>query len=629
MFNEWINSLRLSVRFGAGLALLILYLSPHAHCQDFNFELPGYAVGGEVGYYFTTAKSGDAARSYQNAATASMVGKSYIWQPWFAGLTGALNATQFTSSVEDSGSTANAFSGRIGVAVLPLSDYPTNIEYVHTDNRTKTESSSEVASENDDKIAYSDSIDINTSVNWDQTLNFSGGMGYSKTTQEGSAEQNQLNSYLGFNKNFDKHLVAGNLNSSFAESKSLSTDSSDSSSVSNIGSVRHQYTPWTNVIYDSTSTLLFSNNEATEQTTDDLLFQTTSTLQWTPTEYPLSVTAASRSVTQKSETSITASDSTAGETLVENQSLNSRVGANYRFNDNMNFDASINGSLDSSELTTTVATDSDSGAEPIDGALIMTYGGSAGASYASDPRDILDVKWRWSSGAQTTLGGSTEADPTYALSIHTDQSFDRQFQVSYIGPVVSSLTQNLQVSMASETMPIGYLSHATNFSHSSGEDTSWTLVSFTASDSRTLSSTDQTASQLFNLQMTKGLQMGFTSTWTANLTAQLTHQGATDETEGKWDTFTQGKIGYVGMDFLGIRQLSLNADLSFDANRLTPISFSTPSEGDTDAVAWRRQFTTGLTYMIGRIRSNLRFTLSQDQTNQIADMLMFQISRGF
>lgn len=584
-------------------------------------EFPPVRYGGIAAYTFRTSKSGDADRRMSNAATGSLVGDSFIWQPWFVTVGGQLNAQQLTSSTGENNSSSTILSGRFGLGILPKSNFPVNFSYARTDSR--------IINEDDSIATISDSLNLSGSLRWDQTLNFNTGLSYGTSSQKQS-KQNNFGFRFGGSKKFDKHDVDVTTRTNLSDQSGLGADAANQSTLSNILSIHHLYKPWPNVVYDSTSTILISTRKSTAARGEDFTMQTASVLQWTPKEYPITITGAGRTVTHKSTSQVVQSATTAGNTLIEQQSINGRVGATYSYSDRLNFDSSIYGSVEANDSDSTAATGSTPANREKNGSSEMTYGGNIGSTYMGFKKRVLGFNWNWTAGASGAMDGGTNAEKTLSESVFGNQSAYQEFDIPYIGPIDFSLNEGLRINHAKGAPPTGNLTHSASLSHSVGQGASWTVISFSGSENRVISAAKQSTSHLLNLQLTKELRSGISTTWSADITAQMSRQTSSDDKETRsWETYSQGKLGFRTQDVFDLRRLDFNSQIQFAANRLTPLSFETSSIDDEDPVTWTRRFSAGLRYSIGMVSAELKFSLSQNQKKDLTDLLFFTISRRF
>jgi hypothetical protein len=95
--------------------------------EEQSWGMPPMPWRAQLGLDASTTKSGSNFSSNTFSKRLSASTSSYIWQPWFLGLSGSLSASQSDSSSNTGKTRGNSFSGALSANVLPRSRYPATI----------------------------------------------------------------------------------------------------------------------------------------------------------------------------------------------------------------------------------------------------------------------------------------------------------------------------------------------------------------------------------------------------------------------------------------------------------------------------------------------------------------------
>jgi len=595
--------------------------------SSFNIPLPPVAISGNVGYTFQTLKSGDNDRTFRHLANTTLIGQSYIWQPWFSTVNGFMTLSQNRSTEGNDTFNAGNITGEINVDFLPLSNYPTTLSYARTDTSQSTSDSSQWST--------SETIGLGSKVRWDQTLNFSTNMDHSVSSQSDSADVTTSSISIGGDKVFTDNEVGVRVRYSTRdqspgnETSSTATATSEAENQDTAAlSIRHQYTPWESVSYDSTSSFLLDTAETTAEQRDVTTMQATSTLRWTPEDSPMSVSVVWGGLSDTTETNYTNDSTVSGDTSSKRSTYNGRVGLIYDFTDQLTGDVSLNGTLRDVSTNSTAATDTDIEGNENDLSNAILVGGSANLNYTALPETLWGGSWYWNAGGSVDAqGGNTDAFAN-SQTIKGGQTFARGVVVPFLGNIDWSANQNASLEQSTSDGVVPNISHSTVASFQEMEGERWTLMSLSAADTRALGGENQSSSQLFNMQITKGLEPDINSSWNANITLQVSRQ-VQGGGEGVWNSSSQGGIGYQRRNFLSVRALDLDTRLNLASSTFAPVSFQTAKDAETDSVTWNRELTTTLKYTIGQIAVQGRLQFSQNQQKEISDIFVLSILRSF
>lgn len=604
---------------------------PDIYLPDVPFPdipLPPIQTFGNFGYTFQTTKNSDNDRAFRSLLNGTLIANSYIWQPWFSTVTSALTFSQAQQSFGSSETSNGNITGDLGFNILPSSDYPTTINFSRTD---LTASAEETETE-----TMTNAVSIGSRVKWDQTLSVLTNLDYSVQNQDDATEQTYGAFSVRVNKSLDEHLFNATIDlSQRANEETVSNGGTDQSTAQAI--LRHQFSPWENVFYDSTSSVLMGKDVSDVQESEQLTTLASSTLRWSPKEYPFSASAAWTALTDEEIASQSNGATASGITESKKTNLNGRLGLIYNYSDNLTMDASADGAVRMQNTTSTEATDSNANSANNPPTRI-TSGAAAGISYFQPPVTFKGFDWFLSTSARGSLSGGTGTDLSRTAQGNAGHTFSRAFMVPYIGKVLWSANENLSLSHTSSsqsTPVVPTLGHSTSFSHSAQEGNKWTLLSLTSSDNRTLLGDNKSSNQLINIQISKGLNTDTSSTWATNLSLQLTRQDSSasssdgGELKSPWKSSSQGNISYNTRNIFDIRFLDFNSQISLTANQLVPVSIATTSADQDDDLSWNREWSSTLKYKIGQLGVEARFRLTQNQNRDITDFFQINLRRNF
>ncbi len=578
--------------------------------------IPQMRTSGNLGYSFYTSKSGKEDRNFRHVLNGTVFATSYIWQPWLATTDANLTVSEVKSIYGGQSVDSGILTGSLSVYVLPQSHFPTSLTYRRTNSATKsslTESKS-----------TSDSLNLFSRVYWDKTLSVLTSLDYATSTQSESGGQTDAGFSMSINKIIGEHDVTLRLShrgrTSAGGMNATETASSDAASA------RYRYTPWEDVMYDSTSTILLTNSTTSAEKVDKTFIQGTSTLRWTPEEYPFSLSAVWTGLNEKNQTAFVDPSSTAGDTSNRRESLNGALGLNYKITRKLLADANVGAAYDTRHVTKTSSSDASASAssEP---STTMRANEAAGLSYTDDMVEVYGFDWNWTSTLRAQSIQQTAAQLTHNETFSLGQSARKELENLFLAPVKWSLSQGIQSSYSStSTLLTTNIGHRTSLTYQSTKGGKWTIVDFSATDNRVISVEQNTTQQLYNMQLTKGFETDQKRTWSADLSIQLTH-GA--DSKRAWRKSSQGSVSYHAKNVYGVRGLSFQSQVSFLSDNLIPITFAnTKSSADND-VNWSRQWNSTMSYRIGLVVLQARLQLLQDQSRHLADSFQFSVVRSF
>jgi len=545
-----------------------------------RWGLPPVRMWGSLSNYTTITKADNTPQTLQNTTQISMSASSFVWQPWFAPVSGTLGFNFSHSKTGEAASNGTFLTGSAGISLLPQSRFPFDANVDVSDTRT----SSDVvgAGYRATRIGLRQSYRplLGTSfyrASFDSSV--------LSNSEFGDDVQNAISgsmSHLVGNHDIgvDGVYVQNHVSRSGAKSESMGLV------------VRDSYRPsdgrW------SLSTMVNGNKADSHVATADQstrVGQVSSTITWTPaTEKPLYVTGNVRYFDSDSET---AGNSTA------TRNVNAYGGINYEFARNARLSVAANYTSGSN----------------------LTMSGNTGISYGSDPIKLGKFDYSWNTGVG--VGSQTGADDsTLSRNANLGHGLSRGFE---LGP---SSSLNMRLSQSA-----GIAEGRTNsksLTHSAGASWSRTLevgnlsISLDGSDSRSFRG-DPRGMQFINLQGTFDGPLSRYSQLNGSLTMQGTRSLVASGEQPGFDVTTGGAISYSNRRFFNVRDLqfqsTLAASTSQYADRFTGTVGALPQNATS---SWDNR----LNYKIGLLNFVLNGRVTRT-SGRYAESVFFSVSRPF
>lgn len=520
-------------------------------------------------------------RRFQEVESIRLNGASYVWQPWFAQVSGGIGA--FTSKERGGGgSRSNNLTGNGKLDVFPSSRFPFQTYFDVSDSR----SGDQFVGQEYRNFRYG----VRQSYRPEQ----------GSWTALGSYDRSTLSSPTFGRDTVDvvnashTHLIDIHR---FESSANLTRNSRQSGERMQNARLfgRHE------LRYDETSVLTMESL-ASYGTTDERLasfgalgqrrtdaLQLNSFLTWQPDyDDPLHVTGGARFFSQSNETN------QFGE--FESRSIMAYGAANYRVNKNLLVNGG--GSVAHTQSTATIGEDRTD----------VSTNQFAGASYTPDVRRFGEFVYN----ANLTANVSNQTGFNQSSRVMTTQGTHGVHRSFLLGPGQSlgaGLNQSLGASHNSVSGALYTLAHNAQASWSIAKSSALSgYVSASAGDSRTFGATNS-AFHLVNVQISGQAQLSRFSSLTANMTMQGTRQESdlTAQERGL-NVTTNGAVTYQHSRAFGMPRLLYIGSYSRSDYMLT-----SRLQGDLDAPRDLAQWTLDqrLAYRIGKLEASLQYRLAE------------------
>ncbi len=535
---------------------------------------------------------------------------SYLWQPWFAQISGDLNlsalqqrqgeASAGVSAATGAGTKSTSLSGNAQLALLPQSRFPFTASFSETDSRTGGELT----------------LSPFTNRRYGLTQSYTpaqGGSSYrlsynrSDITSDavGTDIAKALDAGMNWNNGPNTLTINGN---NYTNTRSTGGAASSLSSVY----ANHSYRP--NPTFSVDSLANFSANQYHLGSADlplDLrsrFLQLNSFVTWRPEENsPLTVNGGARAYQ---------SNTSANGNTADTRTISANAGFNYTLNRNTRLNGG--GSVTLS-------------ADGVGGSSVFTNQ-NAGLDYSSDAIKWGAYSYTWNSGVNLTNQTGGESS-NRSLSAHIAQGLNRSIVLGE-GSVLS-----LQVGQDYALFNDQLLARAQSLTHNAraywskslGESAT-TGISLDIYDLRSTGFA-QRYFQLINLQANGQVQFNRWSSFSANLTLQATRQAdsptflmATGSTPAdRFNTSAGGGLSYQHGRAFGVPRLRYYASLN-----LNQFQDRSRFRGDIDAplerVNW--EIEQRLDFDIGRLQTQLSLRVAETE-HRINTMIFFRLMRQF
>ena len=543
-------------------------------------------------------------QSLNAAVNAAVDVNSFIWQPWFAQVSGRagvstyMTDTSYTAAGAQSGNktVSNTVNGRMGLNVVPLSRFPFSAFVEKTDNRQNVGFASASTSSQSTRLGLSQ----NYSTLSGQT-SYSAAYNLLRSEREFFGEDRQKQLALGMrttispnqslsingNRNFNQHV------------------GSPESTLYNNLYANHSYRPSASVNVENLATLGKSTYHLVTGDTEFNTRQLNNITSWTSDERPLTVTGSVRLYsTENISPANYSKQSQASATLGTSYNLTQQLRAYANAGVNVNEDSVSGRQYVSSNESAALAYNS----RPMPlGSFSYSTNASAGITNANGP-----------SGSGTVANSRQGANLGAGHSLSRSSS-DASGRVRFD----TGVAQSASVSKVELTPASTRLMHSGSLGWTIAGDTGTTQLRLNASDSRSTSA-PRDFFQLANLQANRSQNMTRNASLSGNLTIQATRQGDAD-TPAPTTVTSNASLSYAHQRLFGVPRLAFNSEARIYGDR-SPLKIG-PVRHET------RSWNNSLNYSIGRLvmaaQANAAQTIIGQGDPFTQTTLLFTLSRAF
>ncbi|MHB8165805.1 MAG: hypothetical protein ACYDDT_03375 [Sulfuricella sp.] len=588
--------------------------------RRFSLQFPPIRTWGNIGYDLRKETFGEIkylSQSINTQVNAST--SSYIWQPWFAQVSGGLglSSTRTSSNSSSSSNTtedkvaSNFITGNAALNLLPYSRFPFEAHFDRSDNRLNTGLSAIDSSYRSTRYGLTQRyrpLTGNTQymASYDRNL--------WESAVFGTDQQDLL--HLEMTQSFAKQTlqINGDINNTERQ------QTNESTRLDNLV-VRHSYIPDPTFSVENLANLSQTNYRLMQGETNNRYLQLSSSAFWRPTEKPLTVTGSARLFGMNSASN--------GATPSVLRSASANLGAYYELSKHIRLNSSANVNINDGN-----------------GAQTVSSNQSAGITYQSDTFDLATFSYNgFASGTVTNRIDPIDSGQHVALQLGHSLNHSMGLGAGTLG---LNLNQTVSSDFDSSIPTIVRLSHSGSLTWSRAEGQKNTFLRLSASDSRAVSGTHDFF-QLINLQASRNEGFSRNAAWAGNLTIQAVRQKSgimpnayyntpvattTPDTPVTTTINSSADLSYRHQRAFGVPRLNFVSELRIYGDMPLPV-LAGPRQQES------RSWENRLDYTIGRLQlrlsarvsevSNINNTINTtNNTNTTRQsLLMFSLNRPF
>jgi len=575
-------------------------------------SIPPIQTSGSIGNTVKTQKFGKQKRELVNLATGVARANSYIVQPWIATAKGGISVAHETNlgGVRDTDS--QFISGDVGIGVLPLSQYPTTIEYARTDSRASGDVGIDFVR---DRVTVTNQAALPVGIK--SFTNAS----YQLVDQFNFGSETSRNAGLRLSKTFQRSTIA--LGVKHSNSEFQSNVSEDETKTTNSATLNHNYRPRSDLTIQSNATATDTVDKFETRTRDRSFIQGISTTQWRPKNSPFTLNSAMRILRDDIRFGDSGSSSNDTETLLGSGTL----GVNHRIQPRLNGNYGFN----SNYRTTRRDSGGDLGTVPAGTGERLDNNLLAGISYLSLTSPIAGFNWRWDSSANTKLsytkedvGNDDGVNATGRLTL--GHSVRRTIAVPLIGSSRFSASEKGTIARTENDEFVPTISHNTSITRSLSKDGLSSFIRVSLNDRRDLAGERATEFSFADLQISRRSSIDFKREWLGSIGAQVSRRKVRGEDAVVLVT-ANGRYGYFDRFVFGVENLRFSSELILNAIGLESV-FTDRKRSDRFRDEFRSEFRNKLEYKIGKLTLSLEGSLFYIN-EELGDLSMFKIRRNF
>lgn len=519
--------------------------------------------------------------------TTQISASTFLWQPWFAQVTGSLGLV--TSTVQaGTEQESNTVTGNGRLYLLPMSRFPFEAWFERNDSHNDSRG---------EAILFDSQF---VSTRWGLTQRYSPAAGdthYLGTYEHATRTRSEggEDSFDALQLDMTRQRGPHSYQVNGRATRNASSDGTLDNSFEGIVG-RHTWRPDDALSVETLATLNWTGSENAIGPIDSRFLQVNSFTIWRPNEKWL-VSGGARLFDMLTESGAASSGA---------RSQAANAGATYqwtrhtRFNGTFSLarnDGAGNGTLSSSQ--------------------------NLGFSHQPDPIPLGKFSYQWYTSAG--VGNRNGTDASRHANGQIAHSVDRGFELSPASSFSINLQQNLSTDMDTVAGTTSRIGHNASATWSRGKDGTSAYVRASASDSRNLGGGPEVF-QLLNLQASLNQASGSRSSWNGNLTLQGTRQVTEDAPAGGFDVSASGDLAYVNTRFLGVNRLRFMSQFKVSDTR-----FSERNSGQLEAISRNqesRSWDNRLEYAIGRTNLSLGLRMAEVE-GEARYLLQLKLTRFF
>jgi len=551
------------------------------------------AYSGQVAYNYNYVENAGS----QSEATSLLVGlgaSGYIWRPWFATTSLALNVGLSSTNSTSSSSEGTVGTGSFSMGLFPRSRFPFSMSYSRTDSRSQQfQDISQISGSTSFRVTRLTLRQSYRPRAYNQMYNG----WYSSTKYDGGSFGSNSAIYgLDYQLRVSQQILTVNI----AHTSTQSQGMADESSV-DIVSLGHVYTPSAELGVNSlVSYVEVDPGERSTTSTDSQAF---SSFFWRPEYRAVRISGGVRLSESKSE---------GGSGTTVSRSLSTNLGLGYQISRSLNMNAGVSVGTSDSENTQTLSTTQ---------TVSLSYTGGhkqwRGYSYS----------WQWNGSASNittqieTVGvASSDTEDRQNISSGIGHNLGKSWAMSSASSLAATFSQSVSGSKNSEVDSVARsLNQGASLSWSSRGGRGSTYVSGRFNDSRSFGDTESVFDS-FSLNYNTDITLGRLSSMSGNANYQMTQSETKDVVGDEVESSSRslsGGMSYRNNRPFGIYNLLFTSSLQGGKQ----IGSVTP----TSTLRWEGTFR----YSLGLLSTSLGFRASESAGGNITKSMNFQATRTF
>jgi hypothetical protein len=572
-------------------------------------------VQGELEYNgnYTHIDTGQQSTASQDhVGTLRLQDSTYLWEPWFARLSGRLEFSLSQSRSDSSGRPTQTRSGELTtgeleLSLLPRSRFPSRLWLERKDGRLTNDRLLGPAATTDRTV---------TRYGVQQQYRRTNGGDYrfrlEETTVEQSSDESRrderLNWSLAGRENFNAHTVGLELRHDQVRRRQSESSSNDQDTFA----ARHSYTPGErNFSLNNLASLNRRQSHTSQGESQAATDQFSSTALWT--------SGGQRRLQLNGNVRVLGSSNKSAVTASEQQLLASNLGVRYRLSDHWRLSAGSGFTLQDSART------SEGGGRNSEQVLTQQY--DAEIDYASPTRTFAGTSHSWNADLRSAYRiREDDAGDAYSANANlgVSQNLSRQLAEGGLGRLRGQLRQSVNHQESNGGEASSGLTHglSLNWNRALASGSTYGELRFT--DSRQYSDGGQErVFQLANLQVSMRQQPSPNQSFSLSATLQASRSGDADGFE-EWNPSTSVGMTYLQQGVLGLYRMRWRSDLRYDSDNLLYLLRDENSLEAQDQVRWENR----LDYSIGLLTTRFTTTLTENG-GVVGQVYRLTLTRGF
>ncbi|MDX2463287.1 MAG: hypothetical protein QNK31_02140 [Porticoccus sp.] len=544
---------------------------------------------GQVSYGYGYSDSGGN-QSESTSLTLGVGGTGYIWRPWFATTSMALNVSLSNSETSSSSSDATSAGGSFSLGVFPGSRFPFSLDYSLTDSRS--ESFQDVSGSSGESTFQVTRWSLRQSYrprSYGQLYN----AWYYLTNYDGESFDSEN---IGYGLDYSLHVSHQTVKVVATHSETKVKDVSTDPTI-DILTINHVYTPSNELGVNSMASVLEVDPGDGSSSKDSQAF---SSFYWRPEHRAVNVSGGVR----LSESEFGRASSSVTRSLSTNLSLGYRVTRAL----NVNANAAV-GTSDS------------------DGSQTLSTAQAVNASYNGGRHQIAGLAYTWQGGGgvsnsttRTEVGSIENSEDVQALTAGVGHNISGSWPMGPASSISTGVSQagagnkNSETDLVSKT-----LSHSANLSWNNRSGRSSAFVSGRISDSRNFGENESVFNDL-SVSASGDYKFSRLSGMQGNMIYSASRNDSDSELEGKLINNSRslgGGMGYQHSRPFGVYNLQFTSSLTGSKQINSP--------QPTTIMRWEGLFR----YSLGQLTTSLTFRASETAGSNLTKSMNFQATRSF